>query len=584
MSVLFPVQVPRFQPAFIYDTETKSGSVNIYYSLSEFNESLENPKFEITIVDPNKSSGWGQNSMIFNSSHIIVTDCLDPARDYITLTISGTDFKQFNLNQFYQLQLTLVNGADKSVPSQTTLIRPIPSYTLQIEQLDSSVVEFNTIKGCIAYSDNSQIEAIKEYNFVLKSGGLEVYRSKNIINTLGTHFEEKIYDCNLSDGTYDIEITFITVNGHKILKSGSITIGASSEANEMDFSYAVVENINKIGGIEFTFQFGDDDFEGINNIAGYNVYIQRSSEEEYYNSFKTIKTIANKTVTSASELNSFGYKYMDLTAAANVKYKYRVIVEFPNTENKLYIYNKHNNKDIEVLSQFEDIFLLGEKQQMSIRYNPNITGVKYVTQESITNTLGGKYPIVRINGETKYQQFNLSGTLYFKATLGDEYSDSISRIDYKLDADGLFAEKEDTLLFSLSTIQENFLNFISSTKDVKERLKKYIEKKYISMAKEFLTDQKPKLLKGPAEETMIVYLSNISFTPNKTANREVIDFSCTVTELADFNFENLARFDILTKETYYKLAYYFDVDANGYILDTYEDIPVMKYDWVEVSD
>ena len=41
----------------------------------------------------------------------------------------------------------------------------------------------------------------------------------------------------------------------------------------------------------------------------------------------------------------------------------------------------------------------------------------------------------------------------------------------------------------------------------------------------FLTNRKPKLFRSREEGNMIVYLSNISFTPNKTLDRQVWDFS-----------------------------------------------------------
>ena len=64
----------------------------------------------------------------------------------------------------------------------------------------------------------------------------------------------------------------------------------------------------------------------------------------------------------------------------------------------------------------------------------NISGYKYVAQEAITNTLGGKYPVIRKNGDTRYRQFSLSGTLYMNASeydgsgastsvVGQNYSD-----------------------------------------------------------------------------------------------------------------------------------------------------------------
>ena len=43
---------------------------------------------------------------------------------------------------------------------------------------------------------------------------------------------------------------------------------------------------------------------------------------------------------------------------------------------------------------------------------------------------------------------------------------------------------------------------------------------------------------------MIVYLSNISFTPNKTLGRHIYDFSVQVTEACEYNEENLTKYKL----------------------------------------
>jgi hypothetical protein len=43
---------------------------------------------------------------------------------------------------------------------------------------------------------------------------------------------------------------------------------------------------------------------------------------------------------------------------------------------------------------------------------------------------------------------------------------------------------------------------------------------------------------------MIVYLSNISFTPNRQLGRHIYDFSATVSEICDYTMENLAKYKL----------------------------------------
>ena len=78
----------------------------------------------------------------------------------------------------------------------------------------------------------------------------------------------------------------------------------------------------------------------------------------------------------------------------------------------------------------------------------------------------------------------------------------------------------------------------------------YLEKKARDIVMEFLTNGQYKFFKSFEEGNMIVYLSNISFTPNKQLGRHVYDFSCTVTEVCDYNISNLQKYGLLATTRY----------------------------------
>ena len=61
---------------------------------------------------------------------------------------------------------------------------------------------------------------------------------------------------------------------------------------------------------------------------------------------------------------------------------------------------------------------------------------------------------------------------------------------------------------------------------------------------DFLTDGKVKILRSPTEGNMLVYLSNVSFTPNHQLGREVYDFSATAIECDELNENNLIKYDL----------------------------------------
>ena len=166
-----------------------------------------------------------------------------------------------------------------------------------------------------------------------------------------------------------------------------------------------------------------------------------------------------------------------------------------------------------------------------VNYNQNISGLKWVTQEAVTNTLGGKFPIIRVAGETYYRQFNLSGTFDFSGESGVIMEHSCNHIVK-------YAPGKECGIFLSDSEKAKIANV---GQKVKERELK-------SIAMQFLTNKAPKLFRSYEEGDMIVHLSNVSFTPNKLTDRRTLDFSATVTEICEPTEENLKRYNLIPTE------------------------------------
>jgi hypothetical protein len=67
---------------------------------------------------------------------------------------------------------------------------------------------------------------------------------------------------------------------------------------------------------------------------------------------------------------------------------------------------------------FEDIFLTTKDQQLKVRFDPQINNFSTVVSESLTETLGSKYPFIRRNGAVNYRTFSLSGTISYFMDIG----------------------------------------------------------------------------------------------------------------------------------------------------------------------
>lgn len=73
----------------------------------------------------------------------------------------------------------------------------------------------------------------------------------------------------------------------------------------------------------------------------------------------------------------------------------------------------------------------------------------------------------------------------------------------------------------------------------------YIERKFRDKVMEWLSDGKPKLFRSETEGNMIVQITNVSFSPYKKSGRMVYTMSCTATEIAEFNTENLFLYNLV---------------------------------------
>jgi hypothetical protein len=76
----------------------------------------------------------------------------------------------------------------------------------------------------------------------------------------------------------------------------------------------------------------------------------------------------------------------------------------------------------------------------------------------------------------------------------------------------------------------------------------YIERKFRDFVMEWLSDGKPKLFRSETEGNMIVMISGASFTPQDKSARMTYNLSCTVTEIAEYDLENLINYDLIPCE------------------------------------
>lgn len=200
--------------------------------------------------------------------------------------------------------------------------------------------------------------------------------------------------------------------------------------------------------------------------------------------------------------------------------------------------------------QFTDMILQDKDVLCKLPYNIKLSDYKYAAQESITSALGGKYPLIRRNGDTYYRQFKLTGMLYVNCEKGGDTWDSRGvSLNSWIDPD----------LPTLYVADDSLIPGEMREEVQKAAYRRFIETRARTLLADFLSNGKPKLFKSQEEGLMIVYLSAVSFTPNASLDRHIYDFSATVTEVCEYNAANVKKYKLISDNGY--TAYQVDLEG-----------------------
>lgn len=537
-TTLFAPSVRVVQPAFIYPNSNGDTTVRVYFTLN-YNTIDQVQKLRYSLIDPNKSSIDGGNSMFSsNTTKEVEKDNINSnSGEYYFDVNFSNGFKPLTINQFYQIQIELYDGGDWSLPSTISLIRPIAPIR---ESDDSLQLSGQKLCGQIQYEDDSTIETIARYRYSIECDGHRVFPSIDFWNTnfLGTKFETIIPHNLEEDKTYTIKVWYETKHGYKnatpISKEFYIPLPGVDTDGLISFAVSTPQSPNpkidyNIGGLSFKFSITDKE-----NLQGTEIHIERT--DEFVNN--TIWTRLATIDLSGINLNN-PIEWTDSFVQSRTEYKYRLVSTSKSKYQLFKIKDQKNTVLDHFSADFEDIYLSDNDALLAIRYNPKISNYKWVTQDNITNTLGGKYPVIRRNGDQFYRQFSLSGTLYF-----DNNSASIGNCSCAdINMSNFFVEEEKS--FYLSSQKE-----IEYKEDPKKQTR--IQKRVREIATEFLSNGSVKVFRSGEEDTMIVFLSGVSFTPNPVSGRHIYDFSATATEVCEATEDNLKKYglDMYTKYSY----------------------------------
>lgn len=203
------------------------------------------------------------------------------------------------------------------------------------------------------------------------------------------------------------------------------------------------------------------------------------------------------------------FNIIDCSVAHGAHYTYAI-----QQYNQNGLYSEKINSNV-VVADFEDAFLFDGDKQLRIRYNPKVSSFKTDLAEQKTETIGSQHPYIIRNGNVYYKEFPISGLISYKSDEG---------VNMFMPMSSLGIETSTTDLTS-----ENIA----------------AERVFKMAVLDWLNDGNPKLFRSPAEGNFIVRLMNVSLSPQDALGRMLHTFTATAYEVAHFNSEGLAKYNII---------------------------------------
>ena len=400
---------------------------------------------------------------------------------------------------------TQINVLGMSEWSTISIIKTLSPFDSYIQNFNKGVVNninttVYTFVGMTNLYNSNPKETIKSTRFVLfdfngnqleDSGAIIQPESQKLYNY---HTFNKVLDPNT---TYQVLFEVSTSSGYT--QSQLYDFAVVLEDRDITYSIELNENYYGMSSEEISLTktmvrlVVKDTSYSDENLKPNTYLIRRASSKDNFETWIDLAEL--RCAIGTSELYA---TYNDIMVESGITYKYTVQPKMLNTS-RLVV-----SDSVEATPVYEHTWLLGQNNAyLSIGFNLNLSNFKTVIKEAKIETIGSQYPFFVRNGDIKYREFSLSGL-----------------ICQNMDATNSLRIGE----------YEN--------RHIQERM-------FRDSLHELLLDGRPKLFKSETEGLILVYLSNVSLTPNNVLGRMLYDFSMTATEIGRVDVDNLSEAEII---------------------------------------
>lgn len=400
---------------------------------------------------------------------------------------------------------TQINVLGMSEWSTISIIKTLSPFDSYIQNFNTGVVNnisttVYTFVGMTNLYNSNPKETIKSTRFVLfdfkgnqleDSGAIIQPESQKLYNY---HTFNKVLD---PDTTYQVLFEVSTSSGYT--QSQLYDFAVVLEDRDITYSIELNENYYGMSSEEISLSktmvrlVVKDAAYSDENLKPNTYLIRRASSKDNFETWIDLAEL--RCAIGTSELYA---TYNDIMVESGITYKYTVQPKMLNTS-RLVV-----SDSVEATPVYEHTWLLGQNNAyLSIGFNLNLSNFKTVIKEAKIETIGSQYPFFVRNGNIKYREFSLSGLICQNM----DVTNSLRIEEYE-------------------------------NRHIQERM-------FRDSLHELLLDGRPKLFKSETEGLILVYLSNVSLTPNNVLGRMLYDFSMTATEIGRVDVDNLSEAEII---------------------------------------
>lgn len=508
----------------------------IYIQNISFNSDIEQ---SITINKTSIKNSWEIGKVYKIQIRLSEIEFEDSGTTDIEKVQHAAEWFKNNANQFSEWStVCLTKYTDKPL-----IQFPILNYS-EIKKNSNEIIlsqkNLESLNLVGTYSNTDISEPLNLYNIKLKIGDTIVEESK-VLYTNSNKIEYLFKTQLDTDVYYTIEFYYETINKYSETREIKFYNSYSLIDNNL-ISIHTLEDIDMIENKEIASSFIQSTSKMKEEDEG-RIYLKlyNKNEDEYFNGTIIIRRTDEKSnfkvweelkvIKFENQLINEYPAFYDYLIESDIHYKYGVQIVLPSTVSS--IRSKIISQDVTTIRSFEYSYLLGENnQQLKLNLNNTLNSYAYTILEQKTDPLGGKYPIFSRNGDLKYRTFPLSGL-----------------ISYVMDNENTF-----------DTNKKDYSDFYDYRNEFDFREK----------VLNFLQDGKAKLFKSPTEGNIIIRLTGVTATPEKSLNRLLYSFSATATEIADNTFENYSHYNILNLDEITSDNYEFIIE--GYKQEKYKMI------------